>query len=208
MSFCIYYDEDGLNGVTASATYSVPQFSPLSGLDYFIDFGQFMFNLIPSMYRPYFDGTIWKRLKLFKYLQVIFGQLQLNYDSNFLVFRKEQLYLSNVNAQTIVLEKYLRDKYNDCGIIIENNFTQADVTYIYKKEEIQLGVENYIYNPIETPLTDQIYLFNSSELVPENDFTVYVPAYIIETGIASEQFLRALIQQYIYIIIKFNIVKI
>jgi len=206
MSFCVYYDKDNLNGVTASSIYTVPQYSN-SGLDYFIDFSKFLFNLIPSMYRPYFDGSVWKRLKLFKYLQVIFGQIQLNYDSNFLVFRKEQLYLSNVNCQTIVLEKYLRDKYNDCRILIKNNFTQAEVTFLFREEEIQQGIDNYVYNPSEVPLTNQIYLFNSSELVPSTDFTVYVPSYIIDTQIATEQFIRALVQQYVYSTITFDVVR-
>jgi hypothetical protein len=207
MSFCTYTDKDNI-GKQGTSGYVVPQYSTTTGFDYTVDWSNFMFNLIPSMYRPYFDGTIWKRLRLFKYIQVIISQLQLLYDSIFLAFRYDQLYLSNVNATTIVLEKYLRDKYSDCGIYITNNYQQADLTYLFNRNEIQQNINNYIYNPSETPLPEQIYLYGRQELTPNTDFTVYVPAYIIDSGIATEQFLRALIQQYIYMTISFNIQKI
>ena len=202
---CVYKDKDGVLGLTGVGHYVEPRYSN-SGIDYTIEFDRFLFNILPTIYRPYKDGSIWRRLKLFKFISVVYGQLQLLYDSDFLVFRKDQLYLSNVNCQTIVLEKYLRDRFSNCNILIKNNFTQADVLYLFNREEVQQGIKNFIYNPSEVN-PDQIYLYNGVELTPEYDVSIWVPAYIIDSGLATEDMIRSIVNQWVYSTIKFNIIK-
>ena len=204
MANCNYYGTDGTSG---NIEYTAPQFSALYGIDFNIKWYNVIFNNMPDMYRPYNDGTGFKRLKLFRFIQVIASQLVSFYEYTFLKNRSDEIYLSRVNNTTIVLEKYLRDKFNDCSIYLTNNYKGTDLTYLYRADEFgNAEGKQYWFGEGETN-PDQTYLYNYSETVSSEDLTLHIPSYLITNNITSIQELNSILDQYINVMNTWDIVQ-
>lgn len=101
-------------------------------------------------------------------------------------------YRMQFNCQTIYLEHYLNDQYDDVlrAIYIENTGNTNQV-YIFNEEEGQLPP--YIFNEDEPEYaTEKVYIFNEDEAMTSEDFIVWVPSYVTY----DEVVMRAQIDQY------------
>lgn len=194
MANCNYY---GTNGTSFISPLTISDLSN-QGIYYTQNLNRMIWDLLPTYLRPYKEEGVIKRLRLFRLLQVIVSPIS-NIYSLYLKYVKDKLYESRISNSTIVLEKYLRDRFNDCGIYIVNNFKQIDIRYLYRKEEIgNASFKIYGYNPTEIN-PNQTYLFRKSEAGSKYSFTLYVPAYLISNGITTIQELNSILAKYVNI---------
>lgn len=122
------------------------------------------------------------------YIQAVIAPLQ-GLNDTFAQFADDINYKLSFNGQTVYLEHYLNDQYDDVlrRIWIENtsNTSQA---YIYLKAELQPKLFVYKRSEGKPPL----YLFGSAEPLFSTHFIVHVPDDITYV----EVIMRAQIDQY------------
>ena len=108
------------------------------------------------------------------------------------------------NAQTIYLEKYLNDLFDDDnrGIYIENQYSEA--AYFFNDDEA--FNEPYLYS--ESEGEDGLYIFNDGEGASDSNFIVYVPTsagLITDTDFLNQ--ITAEVNRYVFAGLKFQIIN-
>tara|TARA_R110000765_G_scaffold3205_2_gene10012 strand:+ start:1903 stop:2442 length:540 start_codon:yes stop_codon:yes gene_type:complete len=143
-------------------------------LSYEVDWELFIFDNLPVKFR---------QVKIYAYLSTVFNSVN-TYYKEFLKQRDGYLKLQNVNGQTMVLEAYLQDYFQDATIYIENSGSFAQSKHLYKPSETPQELEETnLYDEAEfniQPIDRKTYLFSKSEISSGVDFTVFVPLTILQ----------------------------
>ena len=107
----------------------------------------------------------------------------------------------------MVLECWLNEYFKTTGIEIVNTFSTFENTYIYRDTEIgDIADSNqYLYRDGEALLSDQVYLFNQSEVNTDFDFVVNVPAALINGGVTIQS-IKSVVNKYKYMGVTFEVV--
>ena len=160
-------------------------------LSYEVDWELMIFDNIPVKFRE---------IIIYTYLATIFNSVN-TYYTQFLKDRDEYLKLQNVNGQTIVLEAYLQDYFQENSIYIENSSLFAETRYLFKPTETpQVLDEVNLYDQPEfdtVPSVDKTYLFSKAEVDSGYDFIVYVPFTVLQfTSIAQ---IEGIIERYRFV---------
>lgn len=140
-----------------------------------VDFRKVFYNLIPHFLRSTAQLAWLDSLqKPLKALNDTFSKFRNYYNYRFLF-----------TAQTIYLEHYLNDKFDQLtrGIFIAN-LEQTDFTFVYNKIEVKPAF--YFYNKAEAK--PPYYLYNWDELLTGDTFVINVPVAVsfTETNMRAE----------------------
>jgi hypothetical protein len=173
---------DGTSGM-------IEPYSHLNGVSYELDHDQLLYQLLPKIYR---------KEKIYKYIRSVYNSLQ-SYWGIFLKDRTQLLREVRITGQTIILEAWLRDIFDDCSINIINASAIVDIEYIYKLGESgDVDDDVFIFRKDEIiPLVDNTYIFTRNEVIPEFDFIVEVPNVLINSGVTVRE-IEAIVDRYKY----------
>ena len=168
-------------------------------LSYDVDFNVLMFNNLPIKYR---------RIKIFKYISVIMESINTSYKT-FLNDRDIYIKNQNVNGQTIVLEAFLQDYYQNVGIYIQNSGSLAETKYLFTPDETPQEIDEVnLFDEVE--FDEQViesrktYLFSESEIESGVDFTVFVPFSVLSYTPISQ--IEGLVDRYKYLSTIYNVI--
>lgn len=158
-------------------------FSTTKGVSYELNFNRIIFDVLPLKL---------KKLRIFQYLLSAFQPLK-ELSSKFIAYRKDTIYIMNVNGNTMVFERYLRDRYGSESINIVNVASEFQQTYLYRYNERGdiTNTKNYLYNKNEIVLTsDQLYVGTKQESSSAYDFKVQIPQELILAGVSTIEVLE------------------
>ena len=173
---------------STSGEGNITDISLSTNISFNINFEWLNWNLLPNYYR---------KIKNFTLINCLLEPLKSFWNFNFLKYREETLKELRVTGQKIVLESYLRRKYNNCSIQIINNFSTVSLQYIYTSSETaeNNNFNTYLYQKGETPTSNQLYIYNKSETSPQSDFEVIIPQDLINQGVTVAE-IGAIVDRY------------
>lgn len=179
--------------------HNITSKSHLTGVSYDIFIDKLLSNLLPTIYRTE---------SVFNYIRCIFNTLNLFWYNQFITTRIDLIQETRVNGTKIVLEKWLREYFDNNLINIVNSTSEVDLTYIYQEDEAGSIQDNsYIYLRGESPLSDQVYIFKKSEAIVEFDFIVEIPSDVISSGNSITE-IKAIVDKFKYMGTSYEIVVI
>jgi len=109
------------------------------------------------------------------YIKSILNPLKETQQQLLVTFRAQAIDEAKRNAQTIMLEDRLNSTYGTTGIYIETFTANLDINFFYNTNEVT-PPPVYYFNESESPTGDDIiYMYNTVEYEPTNNFTVYIP---------------------------------
>lgn len=190
MANCLY----GTNGTSGFDTTS-----EFTSIDYNLNHDNLLFQLIPTVYR---------NIKVYRYIQSAWQSLKNFHSSVFLRDREILLTEIRITGQRMVLEAWLRVFYGNCDIQIINQSSELDIMYLYRDGESgDVEDDTFIFRHSEIgdattagsgfPNTeeDQEYLLTRREAIPEEDFLVLIPAQVINSGVSNRE-IEAIVDRY------------
>ena len=78
-----------------------------------------MFNVLFSYLTKILVPTRLRQLRMLSWMNLVVSYIKTIYDE-YVVFRTEKLYLINFTGQTMYLQKYLQDEFEEGGIYISD----------------------------------------------------------------------------------------
>lgn len=127
-----------------------------------VDFRQIFYNVLPFFLRsPISLAWVYSWAKPLKDLNIIFS-----------AFRDNTIYKLQFTSQTIYLEHYLNDQFDQIGrgiYIVTNDV--VTITFLGLSFEVQFKINEY--NNIEGQPSPFVY--NTSEQIDAPNFSVYIP---------------------------------
>lgn len=164
--------------------------SPVTNLEYIIDFDYVAFANLPTYYR---------RLINFRILQVIGSSKQTHFDNTF-KNDKDILYTQTyVSNSRLSLEAYINDYFNTTGITIVNTQKLLEDVILYRANEIGDISSNQTYLYQIDELLDpedelNTHLYNKLEVNLDSDFYVNVPSSLLLT--TTQKQIEAFVEKY------------
>jgi len=101
-----------------------------------------MFNVLFSYLTKILVPTRLRQLRMLSWMNLVVSYIKTIYDE-YVVFRTEKLYLINFTGQTMYLQKYLQDEFEEGGIYISDGLMMLPV-YLFNADESFIPV--YIGN--------------------------------------------------------------
>jgi hypothetical protein len=165
--------------------------SPVTNLEYIIDFDYVAFANLPTYYR---------RLINFRILQVINSSKQTHFDNTF-KNDKDILYTQTyVSNSRLSLEAYINDYFNTTGITIVNSQKLLEDVILYR-DQFEIGDissnQTYLYQIDELlDPEDELntHLYNKLEVNLDSDFYVNVPSSLLLT--ITQKQIEAFVEKY------------
>ena len=143
-----------------------------------------------------------RRPKILNFLAALVSPIQTDHDEFFNVFKPDIELRTKYNAQKIVFEAVLNSEFGveiAPFIYIMNNFGGGNAVIVHNEAE---SIRSYVsFNESEA---NPVYFYNEAEILPEFDFTIYVPAALVPGSFTIDQ-VRALAEGIALVGTTFNI---
>lgn len=153
-----HYGTDGLLKIV-DIDYNI-----VDNINYAVNFEEFLYYTIPTIFRIYEKEGVEKRDVLYYYLLSIIRvfQQKANLTTN---TRNAILQRMIWNSQTLRLQQMLRDVFQNDNIYVNNASYSAYNNYLFNRDESPAATEQvYLHNRDEVVLHEnQLYLFNIRE---------------------------------------------
>ena len=157
-------------------------------MSYKVDYRHLITNLVPSFLR---------KIKFLSFLYV-FGNVMTKLNDKFNIFGNDVDEFLKYDLRKKYLEKRLNDLFDPVNrqITVTNNVYDIQ-SYLYQISEN--AVETYKFNKFEN--RQSVYVYQSSETLNTNNFTVNVPSTLIDT----DDVISATINEYLLSAKQYNI---